>query len=405
MLYCVHCSQKYNSWIGRCKCGSWDLTSEEKNLNIEEETYVSEINLTKFQEIQDVCKFKKPSTIIIAGEPGTGKSTLMCQIASNIEGQCLYLAGEEAVSNVRQRFHRVAPEALNVVIKSFCHMEKLEPLLMKYKPDLIILDSIHTTRYDEEENSKNIMFFLLQLTKKYNFCALIISHITKEGLIAGPKTLEHAVDIVMYLEGDRYGSMRLLRSIKNRFGPTDELVVLEMTSSGFIPISNPSSMFLANKNNHCSGSVIFAGMAGSRPFLTEIQALVVQSTLPAIEAIGLDIKRLRMILAILNKWCGLKLFNKDIFVNCVGGLKINDPAVDLAVAIAIISSYKNKIIESSCCFFGELGLTGEIRSASFERNRIKETKKMGINTIFANSNELEKSINHLHNDLIKQLFN
>ena len=403
MFFCSDCGNEYIKWEGKCKCGQWgtikkipDYDKPKKKgdidvdkLNIQEENeendHSNKIDCS-IEEFNRVCSLHKKSSLIIGGEPGIGKSTLMGQIAASIKGNCLYLAGEESVSNVRQRIKRVCKNYDNITIVNFFFIEDLEDLIIKNKPVLIILDSIHTTRsYDNNQNAKDNILKLTFLARKHDCAFLIVSHITKDGIIAGPKTLEHMVDVVLYLEGDRYGGIRFLRSIKNRFGPNSETGIFEMTATGMNEVSNPSALFISNKVQGAAGSVVFAGVAGSRPMLIEIQALVTESNFPQVESIGFSAQRLKMILAILQKWCHIKLFKHDVFVNVVSGIKIQDPAADLAVAMAIISSIKNRSISAEVCFFGELGLTGEVRRCSDMDLRIKEALRLNFQKIYSNS--------------------
>lgn len=405
MFVCKECGREYVKWQGLCPdCSTWNsivefkepkVTSSKKGSKIsvpegffqqEPEEEKQDIIKTTIEEFTRVSVLPKKSLILIGGEPGIGKSTLMCQLATNIEGKCLYLCGEESSGSVKERVKRVGKDK-NVIAVSFFFIEHLEPLLIKHNPDLVILDSIYTTRSEADYNiqSKDVLFQLSFLARQYNFCALVVSHITKDGIIAGPKTLEHMVDVVLYLEGDRYGQIRLLRSIKNRFGPTNETGVFEMTEYGLEEVRNPSALFLSQKRKAIPGSVIFSGISGSRPCLMEVQALVVDSIFPQVEAVGFELKRLKLLLAILQKWCGCNFSKSDIFVNIVGGMKNTDPACDLAVAMAILSSYKQRTISAEVCFFGELGLTGEIRRVSMEGLRVKESIRLGFKKIFANS--------------------
>lgn len=392
VFVCKECGSDYSTWKGQCDaCEQWNTitkfnTKPKATVNIEEDESQEFIN-SCIEELKRVCLLPRKSLILLGGEPGIGKSTLMCQLAAKVDGKCLYLCGEESSAAVKERIKRVCKTEKLVICVPFFFIEALEPLLQKYKPDLVILDSIYTTRSENENNiqSKDVIFQLSSLARNYNFCGLLVSHITKDGIIAGPKTLEHMVDIVLYIEGDRYGPMRLLRSIKNRFGPTNETGVFEMTENGLLEISNPSALLISEKTRASSGSIIFAGISGSRPFLMEVQALVVDSNFPQVESVGFDTRRLRLLIAILQKWCGCQFSRSDIFVNIAGGIRNTDPACDLAVAMAILSSYKQRTISAEVCFFGELGLTGEIRRVSMDSIRVKESLRLGFKKIFANS--------------------
>ncbi len=395
---CKDCGNVYNKWIGKCNCGSWNTVAEIKdpkllfnnslnNINeFNDDSPIITIN-NNIEEFLRVCPLITKSIIILGGEPGIGKSTLMSQICLQTTEKCLYLSGEESVENIKKRFYRLNHDVNNVEIFSFFLIEKLEEIVQKYQPVLVIIDSIHTTRSTTSEGHitqmKDVLFKTSILGKKYNFCCIMVSHITKDGIIAGPKTIEHMVDVVLYLEGDRYGNIRILRAIKNRFGNTNETGVFEMHENGLIEVKNPSALFISQRRTDVPGSVVFAGVGGSRPFMLEIQALVVESIYPQIECIGFEIKRLRMILAILQKWCNTFMYKHDIYINVVGGMKLDDPAADLAVAMAVISSFRKRLISAEVCFFGELGLTGEIRRVSDVQSRIKEAKRLGFKKIYS----------------------
>lgn len=401
MYICKECNTKYLKWCARCKCGSWSMEEHIEEIlpkkkktqpYVEMETFEEEdssVLNTSIVEFNRVSLLVKKSLIVIGGEPGVGKSTLMCQIASEVLEKCIYLTGEESVSNVKKRIDRVGTKKIDVM--SFFYIETMEEIIKKHRPSLVILDSIHTTRSANSESSisqiRDIVFFLSDLSKKYNFCCLMVSHITKEGTIAGPKMLEHMVDVVLYLEGNRYESMRLLRSVKNRFGNTHEVGVFEMTEKGMMEITNPSALFISQKKAGVPGSVIYAGLSGTRSMFVEIQSLVTSALFPQIESIGIEPKRLKMIMAILQHWCKINLSKHDIYINVVGGIKVTDASSDLAIAAAILSSLKKRSISAEVCFFGELGLTGEIRRTYGDNIRIKEAKRLGFKKIYANSDD------------------
>jgi len=431
LFFCKECGQEEKKWFGKCpNCQVWnsaheslekDEKKEKKNkinrthntIEHHEDEQLSEVLKCDIYELNRVCTMFKKSTLLIGGEPGIGKSTLMSQIAGKIEGNCLYLAGEESIGNIRNRMKRVCQNMENIQIVNFFFIGDLAELLEKYRPDLVILDSIHTTRSEDSSNPKEIILQINFLARKYNCCFLIVSHITKDGIIAGPKMLEHMVDVVLYLEGDRYGRIRFLRSIKNRFGPTDETGIFEMAENGMVEVLNPSAILISNKVHGASGSVVFAGISGSRPLLIEIQALITESNFPQTETVGFNAQRLKMILAILQKWCNIKLWKHDIFINIVGGIKISDPTLDLAVAVAILSSYKNRSISPEVCFFGELGLIGEIRQTNDFNIRVKEALRLNFTKIYGpinngpinNTNNFDKDRDKICNvKNIKDLF-
>lgn len=394
---CSDCGSEFAKWVARCGCGSFEIKEykEPKEVTFteefEENSEQAEPIICDIEEFKRVCQLLTKSIYLIGGEPGIGKSTLMSQIASSIEGTCLYLTGEEAVENVNNRLKRIQPlinkenqRNNKVIVQTFFLFESIKGLIEKHKPKLIIIDSIHTTRTQNEDRKQNLIILIGMVAKQHNCGIIVVSHITKEGIISGPKTLEHMVDVVLYLEGDRYGTLRMLRAIKNRFGPTNETGVFEMNEYGLEEVSNPSSIFISQRRQGVPGSVVFAGMMGSRPLLTEAQALIVDAQEYNLECVSFDHKRLKMIIAILGRWCNLNFYNKNVFINFVGGMKITDPGADLPVAVALISAYKKRTISPEVCFVGELGLTGEIRRVSHMDSRVKEVQRLGFKKIYSN---------------------
>ena len=423
MYFCKDCGNEFNKWHGKCPmCGEWDTIKtapgysiskkENKKINknhqelsnifIDDEESGGEEMPCQIDEFSRVCKLYKKSVIIIGGEPGIGKSTLMCQIASSIQDNVLYLAGEESINSVKNRFQRVSANMTNVSVVNFSLIEELEKKLKLKSYGLIILDSIHTTRSLDLKSIKDIVFDITLFAKKYNCCVLLVSHITKDGIIAGPKTLEHMVDVVLYLEGERYGKIRFLRSIKNRFGATGETGIFEMKEEGMTEVASPSALMISNRQSNVPGSVIFSGVSGSRSLLIEIQSLVIESFYPNVECIGCDQKRVKMIIAILQRWCQINLQKHEIFVNIVGGMKLYDPATDLPIAMAILSSFKQRNVSSQVCFFGELGLTGEIRVTPDADMRIKEANRLNFKKIYANTGDSKDDV-RLIADIYKML--
>lgn len=398
MFRCSSCNTTFIRLAGRCTaCGEWNTMIEDNNIGNRKVTSKSQekqkILINSIKEFEKVLKLYTKSVVLIGGEPGIGKSTLMCQLACSLNGKGIYLCGEEYSEIVSNRFDRVSnAKSDNVKIIDFIFLDNLENLIKDYKPDFIILDSIHTTRSESNDNAKDIVLEIIDLSRQYNFCGILISHITKEGIIAGPKTLEHMVDAVLYMEGDRYGSCRFLRSIKNRFGPTGATGLFEMECNGLREISNPSEMFLAHRKKSIPGSTIFPFYAGVRTYLIEIQALVVESSFFNVEAIGVDVKRVNMIVAILKRWCKLNYYKYNIYINVIGAMKITDPAADLAIAAALISALKQQEIDSTVCFFGELSLTGEVRPTQGEKTRVSEAERMGFEKIYSNSENIKDKI-------------
>lgn len=388
MFICQKCKSKYVKQSGKCfNCNEWNTIVPDSPVIVVNDSAQKILN-NKIKEFERVLVLHTKSVVLIGGEPGIGKSTLMCQLACNIDGKCLYLCGEEYSGTVKTRITRVngkIPE--NLIVVDCVFFENVETLLGQHKPDCVILDSIHTMRTESNDSSKDILMDIIDLSRRYNFCCILISHITKDGIIAGPKTLEHMVDAVLYLEGDRYANTRCLKSIKNRFGPTGETGIFQMEANGLVEVSNPSVLFLSNRRASVAGSVIFPFYGGARTYLVEIQSLVVESQFFNVETVGVESKRVNMIIAILYRWCKVNFYKYNICINAVGGVKISDPAADLAIAAALLSSLWKKPVDSKICFFGELGLTGEIRAVQGEDARIFESKRMGFHTIYANFNK------------------
>jgi DNA repair protein RadA/Sms len=374
------------------------------------------------------------SLTLLGGEPGIGKSTLILQIAEKIsfnpppaeglgEGSvvnpppaegtmersvpppaegvrgrvplatpkiCLYVSGEESAQQIKLRIERLNLNPQNIQFLGDTSAETIIATIKQVKPNFVIIDSIQTitsTELPSEAGSINQIractVKLLELAKKTNIPIFIIGHITKDGIVAGPKTLEHLVDTVLYLEGDRYHQFRILRTIKNRFGPTNEVGIFDMQKMGLVEIKNPSAIFLENREKNIAGSVITVLMEGTRAFLVEVQALVNSTVfgLPQRRASGFDLNRLQLLIAVLTKRCGLKLHNQDVTINIAGGFKVQEPAVDLAVCLAIASAFKNKPIENKIAAFGEVGLSGEVRTVNQTASRIKEAEKLGFENI------------------------
>jgi len=331
------------------------------------------------------------SVTLLAGDPGIGKSTLLLHVLSKIGG--LYVAGEESTQQVKLRANRLGIDGANIQILADTNLESIVENVSTLKEThlkLVIVDSIQTLSSDELDGTAGsvgqIRYCAEQLTayaKRHHIAVIIIGHVTKEGTIAGPKILEHMVDAVLYLEGERFAAARILRTLKNRFGAVEEVGIFEMVESGLIEITDPSELFLKDRVKNVPGSVITVILEGTRPLLVEIQALVVptQLAIPRRVGSGFDYNRLQLLVAILQKRLNIPLGTFDIFINVSGGLKVNEPAVDLAVAMAIVSSFKNKSIDPKSVVFGEVGLLGEVRTTASEERRIKEAKRLGFTTV------------------------
>ena len=335
------------------------------------------------------------SLVLIGGEPGIGKSTLSLQIPLHCKGlKTLYVTGEESARQVKLRAARLGGDGSDCLIFSETLMENIIPEARKVSPDLMVVDSVQTMYTQTIDSSpgsvsqiKETAALLLRFAKETGIPIILIGHITKEGSIAGPKILEHIVDVVLQFEGDSRGTYRLLRSIKNRFGSTSELAVFEMTGKGLREVSNPSEMLIPMHGEGLSGVAVSAMLDGTRPFLIEVQALVSSAAYgtPQRSATGFDVRRLNMLLAVLEKRAGFKLGVKDVFLNMAGGLRVNDPACDLAVVCAVLSSNFDFAIPPDTCFAGEVGLSGEIRPVSQTERRIAEAARLGFKTVYLSS--------------------
>lgn len=356
------------------------------------------------------------SLILLGGAPGIGKSTLVLQICQNLKTPTLYVSGEESASQIKMRIDRLNLDFSNLKFLGENNIEKIASFIIEEKPGLVIIDSIQTLYSQElpsEAGSINQVRIctvkLLELAKKYNISIIIIGHVTKDGLVAGPKSLEHLVDSVLYLEATATDNFRMLRSAKNRFGSTSEIGIFNMTGSGLAEVTNPSELFLPQNQEPNSGSVITCVMEGSRPFLLEIQALVTKTLFgyPQRRASGFDSNRLQMLIAVLVKRVQIPLLNQDIHLNVTGGLKIDETGADLAVCAAIISSFKDKIIAPDTILLGEVGLGGEIRPVYQIEKRIEEAQKLKFKNIICPVIKTEKkgltTVKNLE-EAIKKLF-
>jgi DNA repair protein RadA/Sms len=390
---CQSCGYSTGRWVGKCvACNSWDTIVEEKmhGASIGEVLSYStpERLLTGIEELDRVFGggIVQGSSTLIGGEPGIGKSTLLLKIAAQISPyESLYVSGEESLGQVSLRAQRLQINAPEIKLLSTIFVSDIVTAIKKNKQiKLIIIDSIQTM-YDRNIASapgtvtqvRACAHEFTIIAKQYGIALLIVGHITKDGQIAGPKTLEHMVDTVLYFEGDNH---RILRAIKNRFGPANEIGVFEMSETGLIPISNPSSLFIMSRDREIVGSAVFAGIEGSRPILMEVQALIAGTNMviPRRAVVGWDINRLAMIIAVLNSRCKIFLHDKEVYLNIAGGFKIQEPSADLAVAASLISSVMNLPLPKSSIVCGEVALSGEIRNISHADLRLKEAQKLGF---------------------------
>lgn len=413
--FCKSCGNESPKWMGRCPaCGEWNTMVEEtvatgKKASVADRVPgagqkplpLSEIDSSVENRISlnndEVDRILggglvEGSLVLIGGEPGIGKSTLSLQIPLNCPNlKTLYVTGEESARQVKLRASRIGGDDANCLIYSETLMENIIAEAKAIMPDLMVVDSVQTMFSQNVESSpgsvtqiKETAAMLLRFAKETGVPVILIGHITKEGSIAGPKILEHIVDVVLQFEGDNRGAYRLLRSIKNRFGSTSELAVFEMTGKGLREVSNPSEMLIPMHEEGLSGVAVSAMLDGTRPFLIEVQSLVSTAAYgtPQRSATGFDVRRLNMLLAVLEKRAGFKLSIKDVFLNMAGGLKVSDPACDLAVIAAVLSSNFDFAIPSDVCFAGEVGLSGEIRPVAQTDRRVIEAARLGFKTIY-----------------------
>lgn len=412
VFVCGNCGYESAKWLGKCPaCNEWNSFYEEKINNVA----VSSNNPSgkqksatprKLKEVEGIDATRistgigeldrvlggglvKGSLVLVGGEPGIGKSTLILQICDKIigEGKVLYVSGEESAEQVKIRADRLNINNDDIMFLGETDIDIIQEAILNTNPKLVIIDSIQTM-YSEDITSaagtvsqvREITARIMRICKENSITTIIIGHVTKDGNIAGPRVLEHMVDTVLYLEGERYFSYRMLRSVKNRFGSTNELGMFEMKNEGMVEITNPSSILISEREDNPTGSVVVASMEGTRPLLIELQALTSASVfgIPKRTANGFDYNRLAVLIAVLEKKAGLALGGQDVYLNVVSGIKIVEPAVDLGVILACSSSYKNVSIPKDVVAIGEVGLTGEVRAVNMIEKRIKEAEKLGF---------------------------
>ena len=412
IFICQECGHQVSKWLGKCpECNSWNSFSEERQLqpsssksrnNFESS---APLTITQVQPVQEnrmmtgIGEFDRVlgggmvqgSLILIGGEPGIGKSTLTLQSMGHLSKQgkkVLYVSGEESGSQIKLRAERLDALSENLLICSEICVEGIIQWIDKTRPEVLVLDSVQTFYTEDLQSApgsigqvREVAFKIFQEIKRRNLPTLLIGHINKDGAIAGPKSLEHIVDTVVYFEGEQGHAYRALRAIKNRFGPTPEIGVFKMATTGLIPVENPSEWFLAERPENSSGSAIVATLEGSRTLLVEVQALVSTSSsigMPRRMATGFDHNRMSLLIAIMEKRLGMNLQGEDIFVNLAGGIKITEPALDLGVAAAIASSFQDRPIDAELILLGEIGLTGEVRTVMQLEARLIEARRLGF---------------------------
>lgn len=422
---CQYCGYSSLRWLGKCpECDSWNTFAEEivhtdkhklkskssdiLSAKLTNLSKVADINITEDKRIVSTIEeldrvlgggIVPGSVVLVGGDPGIGKSTLMMQLSDKIKkNTILYVSGEESQKQIKLRCERLGFAHDEFYILSETSLEIIAAVVDKLKPDIVIIDSIQTIYRNELESSPGSVSQLrestaavIQIAKAKNISFFLIGHITKEGFIAGPKVLEHMVDTVLQFEGERTHSYRVLRAIKNRFGSTNEIGIFEMTGTGLVEVRNPSEVFLSQRSKGISGSTVSASMEGTRPILIEVQALVSSSgySVPQRTATGFDYKRLAILIAVLEKKIGIHLSKFDVFINIAGGIKIDEPSIDLAAAISICSSFKDTSIDADMLILGEIGLSGEIRGISFAERRIQEAIKLGFKKVLLPKSNLK----------------
>jgi len=421
-FFCQNCGYQSTKWLGKCPaCGEWNTFVEEvvskkddkkhgvkKGEKKSKPVLISQISAEKEERIDTGSGelnrvlgggLVSGSVVLIGGEPGIGKSTLLLQTALNMKGlRILYITGEESQQQIKMRADRIGVQNDNCFILNETFTTDIFKQIDAVEPDLLIIDSIQTLYTDTLESSpgsisqiRETTGELMRFAKTTQVPVLLIGHITKEGNLAGPKVLEHMVDTVLQFEGDRHYGFRILRSMKNRFGSTSELGIFEMHTGGLREVNNPSEVLLSQRDEPASGVAIAAMIEGQRPMLIETQALVTSAAYgtPQRSSTGFDLRRLNMLLAVLEKRSGFKLGTKDVFLNIAGGIRVDDPAIDLAVVAAILSSLEDIAMENNICFAAEVGLSGEIRAVTHVENRIMEADKLGFEKIIVSKFNLK----------------
>lgn len=431
---CQNCGAQSPKWVGKCQtCGEWNTYVEEIvekkssgkiakviSQEIAKPTKIKEINserITRFsttnKELDRVLGggLVPGSLTLIGGEPGIGKSTLVLQVALQIKKKMLYVSGEESLQQIKLRADRLASNESDCLLVSETSLENILMHIDNEQPDVVVVDSIQTISTNTLESAigsvgqiRECSSKLMRYAKENNIAILLIGHITKDGHLAGPKVLEHMVDTVLQFEGDQNYMYRILRSIKNRFGSTSEIGIYEMRTDGLREVSNPSELLLSGRDDMLSGTAVSATIEGIRPILIEVQALVSSAAYgtPQRSVTGFDLRRLNMLLAVLEKRVGFRLAVKDVFLNIAGGIKVSDPAIDLAVVMAVLSSNVDIVIPQNVCFAGEVGLSGEIRSVSKIDQRIAEAEKLGFSDIYIPANNYKAMNNENRNIKIHQ---
>ena len=426
-FFCTSCGYESSKWMGQCPgCREWNTFTEElvekrnagskrigASLNANAPVLLKDIEgndgeriTSGIGELDRVLGggIVKGSLVLIGGDPGIGKSTLLLQVTKNLSSagqKVLYVSGEESLKQIKMRAERVGSDFQDMYVFCETNLTEIEEVINREKPSVVVIDSIQTM-YTEEVSSapgsvsqvREATALLLQVAKRMEITIFIVGHVTKEGAVAGPRVLEHMVDTVLYFEGDRHASYRILRGVKNRFGSTNEIGVFEMRKEGLTEVLNPSEFMLSGRAEKASGSVITCAIEGTRPVMLEIQALISKSNfgIPRRQTTGMDINRVNLLMAVLEKRGGIQIGDCDAYVNIAGGLKMNEPALDLALSMAVTSSFRNKYIDEKTVIIGEVGLSGEVRAVSMCEQRVSEASKLGFETVIIPASNVNSEI-------------
>lgn len=417
IYFCQNCGFESGKWMGQCPaCREWNTFAEEPAAAVQRSSTsavsrkkerakpvrLTEIAPEKTERISTGIEeldrvlgggIVQGSLVLVGGDPGIGKSTLLLQTCRNLaaaDRKILYISGEESLQQIRMRAERMGQFSDSLLLLCETNLEDIREAIARLMPEAVVIDSIQTM-YSENLSAapgsvsqvREATGTLLQIAKGMNIPIFIVGHVTKEGVVAGPRVLEHMVDTVLYFEGDKNAAYRVLRSVKNRFGSTNEIGVFEMRGNGLAEVKNPSEYMLSGKPQNASGSVVACSIEGTRPILVEVQALVCRSSLafPRRTAAGADLNRINLLMAVLEKRAGLQLYACDAYINLAGGIRMNEPAVDLGIVAAVISSYRDCAVDEKTIFFGEVGLSGEVRAVSMVQQRVREAKKLGFETV------------------------
>lgn len=410
VFFCQECGYESSKWVGQCPaCKAWNTMVEEivdKKSSVTHRQ-ITEVQVAKLNDVQSSSEKRMDthieelnrvlgggivpgSLVLVGGDPGIGKSTLLLQTCKSLSDQkiaVLYISGEESLQQIKMRADRIGIFTDEMTLLCETNLDLIQGVIEERKPQVVVIDSIQTM-FRENVNSapgsvsqvREATSVLMRLAKEQGIAIFVVGHVTKEGTVAGPRVLEHMVDTVLYFEGDRYASYRILRAVKNRFGSTNEIGVFEMCQSGLREVPNPSEYMLDGKPKNASGSIVVCTMEGTRPLLVEIQALVCHSAfgMPRRTAAGVDYNRVNLLMAVLEKNVGVRLADQDAYINIAGGMKVSEPATDLGLVLAIISSFRNRPIAEDMICFGEVGLSGEVRSVNMVEQRIAEAHKLGF---------------------------